>query len=191
MRSTRITVIVGILMCLVSSVMAFLMNPWLQLLVMVLVLLFCVMFVTNFLMIALTWRSRGRRALIPFGLSVLFSLLLIPAICLGGQARLMKFRYQKLDYEAVISLIDKGQIRVEAPLRPIVVPDSYKHLAYAVLGSRDPEGVLTVEFITGSGFPVKHSGFLYRSDDNALGWEHISRWPRLERIDTNWYRIGD
>jgi hypothetical protein len=103
----------------------------------------------------------------------------------------MKFRYQKLDYEAVISLIDKGQIRVEAPLRPIVVPDSYKHLAYAVLGSRDPEGVLTVEFITGSGFPVKHSGFLYRSDDNALGWEHISRWPRLERIDTNWYRIGD
>lgn len=187
----RITVVVGVLMCLASSLMAFLMNPWLQLLLMVMLLLFCVMFITNFLAICLTWRSRGRRALIPFGLSVLFSLLLIPAIGFGIKARLMKFHYQKPDYEAVISLIEREQIRVEASLGPIVVPDSYKHLAYAVLGSRDPNGVLTIEFLTGRGFPVKHSGFLYRSDDNATRWEHISRWPRLERIDTNWYRIGD
>jgi hypothetical protein len=81
----------------------------------------------------------------------------------------MKFRYQRPDYEAVISMIERGQIPVAANLGQIAIPDSYKHLVYAVLGNRDPNGVLTIEFLMGSGFPAKHSGFLYRSDDNAAG----------------------
>jgi energy-coupling factor transporter transmembrane protein EcfT len=154
------TCITGILLCIVVFLFAFLMNTWLQLLSMLLLLIFVMVLLVNIISVPFLWKKNGSHALIPIGLSLIFVLLLIPSVYLGGQARMLKFRIQKPKYEEVIALIIKGEISVSNRIERIEVPAEYNHLAYAIIGNRDTNGILTVEFLTGGGFPVKHTGFL-------------------------------
>ena len=85
--------------------------------------------------------------------------------------------------------MQKVEIFVGHKLVRVDLPNGYKHLAYSVLADKDTRDVLTVEFLTEGGFPVKHAGFLYRSDDNPLEWSHINRWPKVSKIEPKWYRI--
>ena len=103
----------------------------------------------------------------------------------------MKFKFEKSQYEKVVSLMRNGDIGIGHDLERVEVPSAYRHLAYTVIADEEPNGVLTAEFLTGGGFPVKHSGYLYRSDDEPRKWKHISRWPRLRKIESRWYRISD
>jgi hypothetical protein len=50
------------------------------------------------------------------------------------------------------------------------------------------ENTITVEFFIGRGFPVKHSGYLYRRNDfiNAESFFR-QRWPKLKKLKAHWY----
>lgn len=49
--------------------------------------------------------------------------------------------------------------------------------------------VLVVEFHTGGGFPVKHSGILFTTNQS---WIQIQkRWPYLREVKPNWYVFRD
>lgn len=190
-RPGQPTLIFGILFCIILFLFGFFMNIPFQLLSMLLLLIFAVVFLVNLLKIPFLWKTIGVKALIPFGYSVLFALLLMPVTYIGAQAGLLRFKYQKGQYEEVISLMRSGDISISPDLKKVEVPPAYRHLAYAIIADEEPNGVLTAEFLTGAGFPLKHSGYLFRSDDEPRKWIHISRWPRVSKIESKWYRISD
>lgn len=185
------TFILGILLCVVVFLFASHKTPRLQLLFVLLFVIYIIVFLVNLITALTRLKTIGAWALVPVGISVLFFLLLHPAAHLGWKARMQKFQTQRPKYEKIISLIEKGEISVGHKLVRVNLPNGYKHLAYSVLADKDTREVLTVEFLSEGGFPVKYSGFLYRGDDNPLEWSHINRWPKVRKIEPKWYRISD
>jgi hypothetical protein len=85
-------------------------------------------------------------------------------------------------YEKIVSMINRSEIDVDTSRKRIELPSDYKALAYATFGERDNKGVLTIEFFTGAGFPVKHSGYIYRSDGQLSSDSDIhKRWRYIKR----------
>ena len=70
--------------------------------------------------------------------------------------------------------------------------EAERDLGYNLLAERNTNGVLTVELLTGGGFPVKHSGYLYTSSGSIqLGSFFDSRWPLRTEVKPKWFRISD
>jgi hypothetical protein len=104
----------------------------------------------------------------------------------------MVFNGRLVKYEKIVNMIRNNELKIDTTNHKVVLPDEYKHLSYLVLGEVDKNGVLTVEFFTGIGFPVKHSGYMYRSDGNILSDPAINkRWHNITRKNDNWYYFSD
>lgn len=185
------TFILGILLYVVVFLYASHKTPRFQLISLLIFVIFLIVFLVNLITALSRWKTNGARALVPICISVLFFLLSHHAAHLGLKARMHKFQSQRPQYEKIISLMEKGEIFVGHKRVFVDLPNGYKHLAYRVIADRDMRDVLTVEFLTEGGFPVKHSGFLYRGDDDPLEWSHINRWPKVRKIEPKWYRISD
>ena len=59
---------------------------------------------------------------------------------------------------------------------------------YVVQASRQSADDLVVVYFYGNGFPLKHSAWYFSSADNPptkVGW------PKQERIEKNWFKVGD
>ena len=70
--------------------------------------------------------------------------------------------------------------------------ETERDLGYLVLAERDTNGVLTVELLTGGGFPLMHSGYLYSSSGGVkLGSFFDERWPLKTEVRPKWFRISD
>jgi len=92
-------------------------------------------------------------------------------------------------YESIIRQMESGSIAVSADLRRI--PQAERFPTYRVL-AQQTNGVLSVEFLTGSGFPVKHSGYLYCSSGTIeRGSLMDSRWPKRVEVKPFWFRVSD
>jgi hypothetical protein len=103
------------------------------------------------------WRQERWRSIIPIGACAL-AVVLAPEV--GGLIQQFLFIRSLPHYESTVRQMESGSIPVSAELRR--VPQAEGASAYAVLAQRT-NGVLCVEFLTGGGFPVKHSGYLYCS----------------------------
>ena len=66
-------------------------------------------------------------------------------------------------YEQIVRRIESGEILVSSNLTDLPQAIPTARMAWAVRAKKDSDGVLTVEFLTEKGFPVKHSGYLYCS----------------------------
>lgn len=133
-----------------------------------------------------SYRERWR-VVIPFATCILtFGL----ALGAGPAIRRVMFQRSLPYYESVIHQIESGRISVTPEL--CRVPQVEGGPAYAVFAQRTTDGILTVEFFTGGGFPVKHSGYLYCSlgsiepDSDA-----DRRWPRRRELKPLWFQISD
>lgn len=149
--------------------------------------------------------------LLAWGLAALFAwterngirlLALLPlAICLGscagstmvGQAvRKARFEKQLPRYEALVERIRAGNVLVSGKVVSVSLAETERDLGYSVLAERDANGALTVELLTGGGFPVKHSGFLYSSSGSIKpGSFFDERWPIKTEVRSKWFRISD
>lgn len=87
----------------------------------------------------------------------------VPALKLGGSIGEWRFLSRLSEYEAVVSLMQADSIVASRELQYLELPARFSGLAWSTFAERDSSGVLTVEFLTGGGLPVKHSGYLYRS----------------------------
>lgn len=150
---------------------------------------FFVAFVISFVSVFSDWRQRRWRALVPFAtciLSVIICGLVVPPI------RRAVFVRSLPSYEEVVRQMESGRIPVFTNLTLIPQAQAQARLAYAVLAQRDTNGVLTVEFLTEGGFPVKHSGYLYCSSGNIkAGSLADSRWPIRHQEQPKWFYISD
>lgn len=108
---------------------------------------------------------------------------------LGGKVKIYLFDYRLPEYEKVVNRIKVSRVNYVGQLVPVLLEKDENHLAYKVLATRE-KGVLYVEFYTGRGFPVKHSGYIYsESQGVAQGAIVDQRWPEHKRwkLNDNWF----
>jgi hypothetical protein len=135
------------------------------------------------------WRQRRWRSLIPLAACVI-------AFFLSGilvrTARHFVFVWALPSYEAVVHQMESGSILVSTNFDNIPQAESEARLVYRVFAQREADGVLMVEFDTESGFPVKHSGYLYSSSGVIVpGSRMDSRWPVRRELRSRWFYVSD
>jgi hypothetical protein len=111
---------------------------------------------------------------------------------LGRAARQAQFERQFPRYQALVERIQAGNMLVSGEVVSVPLAEAERDLGYGVLAERNTNGVLTVELLTGGGFPVKHSGYLYSSSGSIdRGSFFDSRWPFKTEVRSKWFRISD
>lgn len=109
---------------------------------------------------------------------------------LGDAIENWRFQKNLPRYTEVVQLIEKGEFKTDSSL--VELPPQYADLALRTARGTNSEGTDIIVFITGLGFPVKHSGFMYVSTGEIENdAETLRRWPYYSRINTNWFRISD
>ena len=95
-------------------------------------------------------------------------------------------------YEAIVQQMESGRILVSTNFNPVPQAVPLAPLTYVVLAQRDTNGVLAVAFMTESGFPVMHSGYLYVSSGIIEpGSTEDSLWPIRKEERPRWFFISD
>jgi hypothetical protein len=88
--------------------------------------------------------------------------------------------------------MESGSIVVSDKFDRIPQAETEARLVYRVFAEKDTNGVLMVEFDTESGFPVKHSGYLYSSSGTIEpGSQMDSRWTFRQEVKSRWFYISD
>lgn len=183
----KITIFVAGLWFAVFIAFAARPSPVTQLLSMLLDLGLLVFGFISFIRLFTHWRRERWRVVIPFATCVL-AVALAPEV--GATIRRVAFQHSLPHYESIIRQMESGTIPVTQELRRIEQAEGGS--AYSVLAQRSTNGVLTVEFLTGGGFPVKHSGYLYCSSGFIEpGSAADSRWRKKREVRPLWYRISD
>jgi len=75
----------------------------------------------------------------------------------------------------------------------MTLPEADRDLAYGV-HRHEHDGIVTIEFFYGGGFPVKHSVYLHRSAGAVERNEPLEmrcRWAHVKRLNERWYYVGD
>ncbi len=149
--------------------------------------------------------------LLALGFSLLFAwterrqlrlLALIPLLlCFGScaastavarAARQAEFERQFPRYLALVERIQLDNALVSGKVVSVPLSEAERDLGYSVLAERNTNGVLAVELLTGRGFPLKHSGYLYTSSGSIQpGSFFDSRWPLKTEVKPKWFRICD
>lgn len=185
-RLSKITVLIAGLWFVVFTAFAAWPTGLAQLLSMLLTLGLLVFGFISIVLAFTRWRHERWRSIIPFGACAL-AVILAPEV--GSRIRQFMFHRSLPRYESIIRQMESGNIPVSVELQR--VPQAEGTVAYAVLAQRT-NGVLNVEFLTGGGFPVKHSGYLYCSSGVIERGSLIdSRWPKRREVRPSWFRISD
>ena len=188
-RSGKFVVYVSVIWCVGCVALLTRRTSLLQLLSLPLVLLFFAAVVTSLACVFTGWRQQRWRSMIPL-------LACVIAFFLSGKlvrtARHFVFVWALPSYEAVIRQMESGSIPVSANLNRIPRAEPGARWVYRVFAARNANGVLMVEFLTETGFPVKHSGYLYSSSGVIEpGSEVDSRWPIRHEVRSKWFFISD
>ena len=188
-RLGKFVVVVAVIWCIGSTVYFSHRTNLSQLLTLPLGLCFLIAVIISIVCAFSDWRQRLWLSLLPFVaciLSVVVSGAIVPPI------RHAIFVRSLPSYEMVVQKMESGGIPVSTNLSPIPQALPLAHLAYAVFAQKDTNGVLTVEFLTEGGFPVKHSGYLYISSGVVEpGSVACSRWPIRQEERPKWFYISD
>jgi NADH:ubiquinone oxidoreductase subunit K len=188
-RSGKFVVLVSVVWCIGSVAVFTRRTPFLQLLSLPLALLFFAAIGTSLVCVFAGWRQCRWRSVLPLASCVI-------AVFLSGMlvrtARHFVFVWALPSYEAVVHQMESGSILVTTNFDNIPQAESEARLVYRVFAQRETNGVLMVEFDMESGFPVKHSGYLYSSSGVIEpGSRMDSRWPIRQEVRSRWFYISD
>jgi hypothetical protein len=112
-------------------------------------------------------------------------LLMFLSVRAGFIVRDTIFRSKIAEYGTAVSLVEK---MAPKPDDAISLPAQYKHLGQAVFVEKAEDGTVTVVFVLGGVFPVKHFGYVYRSTDKIEDWPGARLWaPKFRRVAPNWF----
>lgn len=192
-RAGKIVVWISVIWCLGSVVLFAQLMAFRQLLSIPFNLACFAAIVMGVVLVFIDWRRYSWRSLLPLTSCVIaffVSGILVDAV----RQRVHQQQFAKLlpAYEGVVREIEGGSIPVSAKLERIPEAASKSPLAYAVLAVKETNGIVSVEFLTESGFPLKHGGYLYVSSGVvAPGSVMDGRWPMRQRVRTKWFYIWD
>jgi hypothetical protein len=115
----------------------------------------------------------GRKALIPLTIAVLGFGATFASGRIGGRVRRHVFQKRLPQYETVVRMIENGDLEVSDPkYSRLRLPKQYKHLAYSIIVIKHETGALEARFSGGSGYPMRHTDYVYCSDGKPpkIGW---------------------
>ncbi len=160
-----------------------------QLVAMIALVCWLVALLASFIYALSRWQTARWWAAVPL-LLCLGSCEVAPRI--GGAVRQSRFQNSLPRREALVAKIESGALPCSAELKAVALQESDRDLGYLVLAQRESNGFVTVEFFDGGGFPVKHSGYLYKSS-GVVDPDSTSalRWPRRSPICPKWFRVSD
>ena len=120
---------------------------------------------------------------------LLVPLLLAVGIWGGGWMRVVLFHRDLPALQKVVDLMARGEVAiVDGRVMP---SDSSSAPAKYVLSRWDEAtSALEVTFIVGSGFPVKHFAYLYRSD-GKFPQDRLQFWPKRRQRAEHWFEVSD
>jgi hypothetical protein len=129
------------------------------------------------------WKEMRFRALVPLGVC----LITVPcASVVARGAMAFQFSRQLPSFERAVSEIKAKNIPAGTNA---TIPNNSALLVFA---ERTSAGQLQVEFVTGLGFPVKHSGYLYAENGIIEAGSLLeSRWPYTSRVRPQWFHVSD
>jgi hypothetical protein len=136
----------------------------------------------------LWFQEYGILSLLPIIISLLTIPLSMHAGKIGHQLRMRYFKNHLTEYEQFVQTIEDQYHDPNILIPPIEIPHEYKHLAYHVRAKWKKPEILIVDFLWGESFPAKHDAFEYCSNASV---PDPSFWTFHERINENWYRVGD
>ena len=188
-RFGKFVVFVSAVWCIGAVALFTRRTPLLQLLSLPLALLFFAAIVVSLGCVFFEWRQHRWRSIVPLASCVIAAFL---SGMLVRTARHFVFAWALPSYEVVVHQMESGSILVSTNFANIPRAEAEARLAYRVFAQRDTNGVLVVEFDTESGFPVKHSGYLYSSSGVIEpGSRMDSRWPIRQELRSRWFYISD
>ena len=107
---------------------------------------------------------------------------------LGGHASTYLFYRDLPRMKEVVALLQSRPLTSRR--EHIYLPAQYKDLAYSTQAGKDSQGMVTVLFLVGVGFPVKHVYYLYRSDDTISPNLRLE-WRGGYRREKYWFQVSD
>ena len=129
----------------------------------------------------------------PFRPQMAIALLLAPLSLfvggfLGGHANTYLFYRDLPRMKEVVALLQTRPLTSRR--ERIDLPVQYKDLAYVTQAGKDSQGIVTVLFFVGGGFPAKHTCYLYRSDDK-ISSDLRAEWHSSRHREKNWFQVSD
>jgi hypothetical protein len=189
LRDDKIIGVVCLVWCVGSLALFTRRTSLLQLLSLPLALLFFSAVVASVVRVFTNWRQRRWHSLVSIGMCV--SALLLSFVLVRAASHLV-FVWALPSYEAVIGQMQSGTISVPTGFTGIAAGPAKARFVYAIFAEKGTNGVLMVEFDTESGFPVKHSGYLYSSSGKIEpGSRMNSRWPIRRELRSNWFYVSN
>jgi hypothetical protein len=110
--------------------------------------------------LARSWRAPNWRSAIPLACCLAVLPAAVPA---GDAARELRFALDLPTYEAIVARRDVQELAPGTRLDPLTLSDSESSGVYLAGAERMADGTLLVEIWNGSGWPVRHFGYLYTS----------------------------
>jgi hypothetical protein len=160
----------------------------------VLFLFFCFL-VSVILSLVLVVARRTRRAFYPIVINLVVVLLLFPTMNLGGYLRDRIFLSRLPKFQAVTDvLIESERANAESANSSIMVPLPSR---YSDLDVKDRVQIssvkrsITVRYFNRDSSALGHSGYMYRSDDDAT--ELSKEYPRTgyTRVAPHWFHFSE
>lgn len=192
-RAGKVVFWISVVWCTGSVVFLANQTPLLKFLYIPFTLAFFVTMFVGIVLVFTDWRRHSWGALLPLAsCAVAVVLIGILAQAAREQLRQKQFAENLPAYEKIVREIENGSIPVSAKLERMSEAAAKAPLAYAVLAVKETNGILSVEFLTEAGFPLKHGGYLYVSSGIiAPGSVMDERWPMRQRVRTKWFYIRD
>ncbi len=172
-------------------------NSWLMISFFVLLILLAGAAASLFILV-LSWSAknseRAKRAFLRLTLCLGFFALSFLALHVGGYVRLQMFLAELPHYQTMIDDFvakNKGHFPMAERTKP---GGSADWDAEAVDIGADKYGVVTVDLLTNSyGFPARHQGYIYRSNDDLAGLKAQLQYHNTDFIPVapHWYRWVD
>jgi hypothetical protein len=182
---------VGVLTCICGFWFGYSSSCFLTLFVILVGSAILMLFVTTITAIPGLWSKYRVKAFVPLLLTLTLPPLWVVAGILGIRCHIFYFHRHFTEYQEVVQQMESGQIPVDGKFSVVHLSLEYHNLARFVRADRDPNGIITADFIWGVFWPPQHFAFLYRGDGNPNRWEHNNLWHTYSPIEKNWYMVSD
>jgi hypothetical protein len=190
-KNAIVLLVLTVLFTLITiSEASFLPLNIIQLINLCLILAYFLFLIYSIFLIPIKWRNYKVAALVPFGINLCTLVLLFSILISGHYLQRIVFQISLPGYKKVIQQINDGRFPLNVPdkVYPISPSKILIPFCYGVKAWIEEPNILTVEFWTGGGFPVKHRGYLYRSNNEIDSSLQAKRdWPFMEKIQDNWW----
>jgi hypothetical protein len=171
------------------AVYAWYQTDWLMLLSIPVNIGYVIIWVGSLMCVFIRWKHSRFFAFLPLAICLTtdyFGSVISPRLMIAGFESILP------RYAAVVDRVERGNVAFPKAEEHVDLSAGNEGLGYVVWADKSSNGVLTVTFIVGGSFPVKHWGYLYSSSGEIIPGSNEDRnWPKRRKLRDKWFWIAD